>query len=174
MLLTNLNTTNSNNERELITRRAREEELSGMNERYKQLLTQTRDQVRKLEENQKQNGEGDVKKLQAEIEKLVNDNRSLKSRLFDVIENEKRLKAQLSSGGGNAQSEEGTANKLKQCEAELDALRKVLETKEAENKELVNICDELLKDCEELKQQNQQLSKDSEDLKLLQQHSTKG
>jgi len=59
----------------------------------------------------------------------------------------KRLKSQVHSSTTGVDD-----HKVKQMESELTTLREALDTKEAENKELVTICDELLKECESLKQ----------------------
>lgn len=162
MQLTNLSATNSNNERQLISVKAKAEELSLVNERYKNELIQTREQSRTLLDAaaKSSSAETEVKRMTTEIEKLQADNRSLKSRLFDVMESEKKLRQQLGSsssptlgsspnlGGGS----DDLQAKLKQSEADLGSLREALEAKEKENKELVDICDELLKECEALKQ----------------------
>jgi len=150
--LTTISATNSNNERQLITSRAREEELAAINERYKVQLTTIREEKRKLEEYNAQltSAGGDVKKITAELDKVASENKTLKSRLFDSMESEKRLKTQVQSHSSSTTGVDD--HKLKQMETELAALREAIETKEAENKELVTICDELLKECESLKQ----------------------
>ncbi len=94
------------------------------------------------------------------IQKVQAENNDFKTRLFDSLETEKRLRSQLggkaidisspiggSGGGGGA----ANAAKLAQYETEIKSLKAQLETKEHENKELVAICDELLKECETLK-----------------------
>jgi len=150
--LTNVSAANSNSERQLITLKAREEELAGINERYKQQLTQLREKERKLEETSGKFAtmEVDMKKSGSELDRLATENRSLKSRLFDSLENEKRLRAQHGGGGSVTGTDSELQAKVKGYEADLVTLRQALETKENENKELLTMCDDLLRQCQAL------------------------
>jgi len=117
------------------------------------LVPTIKEEKRKLEEYNAQlsSAGGDVKKMTVELEKVAAENKTLKSRLFDSMEAEKRLRAQVHTTAPGADD-----HKIKQLEADVSSLKESLETKEAENKELVTICDELLKECESLKQKFKQ------------------
>lgn len=141
---TDLSTNLSNTQMELASTRRQATELLSVSNIYKEQLSTANEELRRFkadaevllkvtEENQK---------ISKQLEVLNKENKELKSRLFDMGETERRLRAQV-SGGGSALSDDS--------QQRIDELSKALQGKELENKELVSICDELLQQVEILK-----------------------
>jgi chromosome segregation ATPase len=143
---------------EMQTLRRQAQELLTANGIYKEQLSKANEELRQLREDQTilLNAEEEGRKAQRQLQVAVKENQELKSRIFDAMESERKLRAQLASasagagssaaaaagGGGDAEAE---LRKLRAANAELSA---ALQRKETEKQELVGICDELLRQVE--------------------------
>ncbi len=90
--------------------------------------------------------------LTIDLSSLSKENQQLKSQLFDSMQVEKALKAQL-AGSGQAASAAVLldAGKVARLQEEVSVLQQALETKENEHKELMAICTDLISQVETLK-----------------------
>lgn len=111
--------------------------------RYKEQVVEYREKIRSYEEaaRSRNDVESDLRKLVSEMDALGIENQSLKSQLFDRMQVEQRLRDQLSSGGASV----GGGDEIRR-------LKESLTIKEAENKELADICNNLLAQLEAAKQ----------------------
>jgi len=151
-LAANLSSTMS----ELALIQQKDEELQAINIRYKEQLVASREAVRQLSQSRDKLDDANQRtaEAQARIKEMEDENTRLKSQLFDSMDMEKQLKAQLAAQGkAFPASNRGDAIKLEQCQRDLLELQRALDTKEHENRELMGICEQLLRDCEQLKRQ---------------------
>lgn len=140
-LSSNLNSTIS----ELQSVQLRLEEVSALNVRYKEQIVGAREQMRQMhtQRTSQELAEAKLAQQSEEVEKLNEQNRVLKSRLFDNNQVIAELKKQVQDG---AAADSGDADIVAH-------LRQELEKKENENKELMIMCDELVREVEASKGQ---------------------
>lgn len=91
-------------------------------------------------------------RMASELSVLSKDNQQLKSQLFDAMQMEKALKAQMAAGGMSAAAL-ADAGHTARMEAELASLHAALDQKDNEHKELMAICTDLISQVETLKAQ---------------------
>ncbi|GAB5368243.1 hypothetical protein AAMO2058_001302400 [Amorphochlora amoebiformis] len=127
-------------------------ELLAINERYRVNITQLNDRLRQMEADAKEfrNVQDEIRQLNNANQELQEANRALKSRIFDAMEtekqNQKRIHA-LRAGGAGGPADDQIADlqdEIKKLKNNMRELKVEKEQKEKENKELVNICDDLL------------------------------
>lgn len=131
-------------------------ELIAINERYRVTITQLQEKNRQLDESEKKyrTMHDEMKQLGEINRELVEKNRALKSRIFDSMETEKQLTSRietLKAGGAAVGATGSTDDMIAKLQSEMRTLKQDLraakeqkEAKDKENKELVNICDDLL------------------------------
>eukprot|EP00455_Lapot_gusevi_P051773 TRINITY_DN7804_c0_g1_i2.p1 TRINITY_DN7804_c0_g1~~TRINITY_DN7804_c0_g1_i2.p1 ORF type:complete len:142 (-),score=35.15 TRINITY_DN7804_c0_g1_i2:93-518(-) len=126
--------------------------LQAVNDRCKKQLEQQRETIQKLEDEV-----NTLKALKAEHEesnqtvaRLKTENSQLKTRLFDLTENERLLRDQLNSS--NIEPSDWIIQ-LKAKNEELEELRRNYDAKVSENNDLVRICEELFAEVESKRQQ---------------------
>lgn len=133
----------------------RVDELFALNESYKKQILQSREAAHQLDQVRLQlsSREQETQALKASLGRYEVKNDKLKSRLFDLLQTEETLRAQLDAGGGDAlallpPSPGGPS--IAKLSKEVIELQDALDKKESENKELMGICDGLVAQVEAL------------------------
>ena len=99
--------------------------------------------------------------MHEQVERTIAENNKLKSRIFDALETEKELRAEIRENAANAATPTASATadrnpgsqgeELHIRDEEIRRLKDLLEAKKKENAELVQISDELLLKLEQTK-----------------------
>mmetsp|Transcript_27951 Transcript_27951/g.54338 ORF Transcript_27951/g.54338 Transcript_27951/m.54338 type:complete len:819 (-) Transcript_27951:271-2727(-) len=137
-------------------------ELIAINERYRLTITELNEKCRTLQGDatKYRSVQDDIKALTQSNSDLMEKNRLLKSRIFDSMEVEKQMQKRIDSlkAGGNSSGSDDQIAELQQevrkLKVELRNVAMAKESKEKENKELVNICDDLLDKLEKERSKN--------------------
>jgi len=150
--MTDLNNSHTAAQMELQTLRRQAQEYVAHNAIYKEQLSTANEELRRLKSDSEvfASMKADNDKLRKLLEVAQKENKELKSRLFDMVELEKKLKAGAARDGGGA-AVAVLEHDLHDSQTKISQLTQALAAKEAENKELVSIADELLREVEALK-----------------------
>jgi chromosome segregation ATPase len=150
----------SNSEMEVNSLHQKLRELTTTTNIYKEQLSQANEELRSLKDDASMmlQLERETKQAQADIDALQKENATLKSRIYDSLETERRLHGQLkslahgdSAAAASAASLSTLESQLKDKSAKLDEVNQALQAKVNENTELMNMCDVLIKEVEQLK-----------------------
>jgi len=127
-------------------------ELIAINDRYRVTITQLQEEKRQMESEAKEHksAKEKMKALVSTNGDLLEENRALKSRIFDAMESEKQYKQRietLKNGGASSGADDQIADlqqEVQKLKVQLRQVQSDKEKKDKENKELVGICDDLL------------------------------
>jgi chromosome segregation ATPase len=130
------------------------EEYAAISQRYKTQLLEQRERIRVLESSATKQGqqESDYEKMMNEFELVMNENRTLKSQLYDSMQIEQQLRNKLEGSGKEVPESIVDANRLRQAEQEVLQLKAEVQAKAAENTELLAMVDSLIRQVEEKEQ----------------------
>lgn len=127
------------------------EEYAAISQRYKTQLLEQRERIRVLENSasKHEHQESDFGKIMSELEMTVNENRTLKSQLYDSMQVEQQLRNKLEGSGKEIPESIVDVTRLRQTEQEISQLKAELQAKTAENNELLAMVDSLIRQVEE-------------------------
>jgi len=151
-LLTKLNTVSS--KYDILKEEA--SRTNTLNVQYREEVALKRDEIHKLslELEQGSNTGLRMKSLSANVSKLHDDNRRLKSQLFDQREEESKLKTEIDGDGTSFEPiSVDISSEIEQYKKDNELMKNDLDQKTQEYTELMTFCEGLMSECEALKKQ---------------------